>query len=134
MQNAIAQIVCWHCRRGGGEKFQLFNVKQEKIVKKTDGSQQIMVVKSDDYICNSCKDAGFLKPETWNSSRVHIPTKEELEEINKRIKDIMALQAQPDVSEIIEGEVVEEESLPKPNIPFVDGVAVKEHVNVEITN
>lgn len=57
-----AQIVCWNCRQGN---LQLFNIKDE-AGKKTG-----------DYVCVNCKD-GFPVPPIGNMSKIYF--KEENEE------------------------------------------------------
>lgn len=116
MKDAIGQIICWKCQRGTGKNFQLLNVKLDSFNKKTGE-----LIKSSDYICKDCKDQGFLKPEIWNTSFRKFPTKEEIEEMMKRMQELSESSGTP-----------EDEATP-PNIPFVDGVSVKEHVDVQIT-
>jgi hypothetical protein len=55
-----AQIVCWNCRRGD---LQLFNVK--------DSSGK----KTPDYICVNCKETNYYPP-ILNMSKVYFPTDE----------------------------------------------------------
>lgn len=56
--NAVAKIVCWHCRRGDR---QLFRIKD------SDG------FKTEDYICVDCKFFTSQNPPIQNVSKMLIP-------------------------------------------------------------
>lgn len=58
----VSRIVCWNCRNGNA---QLFNIKDEKGKK------------TPDYICGQCKKDNYLPPVT-NMSQVYFPTEDEL--------------------------------------------------------
>lgn len=73
----IARIVCWNCRKGD---LQLFNVRNKEGRK------------TEDYVCVNCKPL-VGPPPIGNMSKYYFPTEEQLKAQQERIQQVLTEQS-----------------------------------------